>query len=63
MKHTKELTVQDSIALVIMAGRQCLENSLSDYIEASSYHVEIYLLSYDLYWLSYCILSCRICNC
>ena len=28
-------------ALVIMAGRQCLENSLSDYIEASSYHVKI----------------------
>ena len=45
MKHTKKLTMQDStsfiIALVIMAGRQCLENSLSDYIEASSYHVDI----------------------
>ena len=39
MKQTKKLTMQDSasfiIALVIMAGRYCLKNSLSDYIEAS----------------------------
>ena len=45
MKHTKKLTMQDSasfvIVLVIMPGRQCLENFLSDYIKASSYHVEI----------------------
>ena len=45
MKHTKKLTMQDSTSfittLVIMAGRQCLENFLSDYIEASSYHVKI----------------------
>ena len=45
MKHTKKLTMQDSTSfinvLVNMAGRQCLENSLRDYIEASSYHVKI----------------------
>ena len=45
MKHTEKLTMQDTdsfiIAFVIMAGThvQCLENSLSDYIETSSYHV------------------------
>ena len=43
MKHAEKLNMQDSasfvITLVIMAGTKCLENSLSDYIEASSYHV------------------------
>ena len=45
MKHTEKLNMQDSasfaITIVTMAGTWCLENSLSDYIEASSYHVKI----------------------
>ena len=49
MKHTGKLNMQDSasfvIALVIMAGAYSnhgwFENSLGDYIEASSYHVKI----------------------
>ena len=45
MKHTEKVNMQASalfvIALVIMAGIECFENSLNVIIEASSYHVKM----------------------
>ena len=36
-----KLNMQDSVLFVIALVIMCIENSLTDYIEASSYHVKI----------------------